>query len=88
MQVIILDEKYIEFGIHLINILRENNIKTTFDYKYNLKKSLSNASVSKVSYAVIIGENEFKNNNYTFKKLDEGTEDIISLEEMVNQLKK
>ncbi len=88
VQVIILDEKYIEFGIHLINILRENNIKTTFDYKYNLKKSLSNASVSKVSYAVIIGENEFKNNNYTFKKLDEGTQDIISLEEMVNQLKK
>ena len=54
----------------------------------NFKKSLSNASVSKVSYAVIIGENEFKNNNYTFKKLDEGTQDIISLEEMVNQLKK
>ena len=88
VQVIILDEKYIEFGIHLINTLRENNIKTTFNYKYNLKKSLSNASVSKVSYAVIIGENEFKNNNYTFKKLDEGTQDIISLEEMVNQLKK
>ena len=88
VQVIILDEKYIEFGIHLINTLRENNIKTTFNYKYNLKKSLSNANVSKVSYAVIIGENEFKNNNYTFKKLDEGTQDIISLEEMVNQLKK
>tara|TARA_B100001123_G_C14842605_1_gene840700 strand:- start:49 stop:726 length:678 start_codon:yes stop_codon:yes gene_type:complete len=88
VNVIILDEKYKEFAVQLIHALRENKIKTTFDYKYNLKKSLSNASANKVPYVVIIGEDEYQNNKYTFKKLSEGTQSVISLEEIINKLKK
>ena len=50
IDVIILDEEYKEYGMYLINKLRENNIKTTFNYKYNLKKSLSNAPNNQIFF--------------------------------------
>ena len=39
--VIILEEKFKDYGFNLINALRKKNIITTFNYQYNLKKSLN-----------------------------------------------
>ncbi len=86
VDVIILDKKYKEYGMNLIDKLRERNIKTSFNYRYNLKKSLSNASLNKTKYAIIIGDNEFKNKNYTLKNLADGNQKIISLSEIINKL--
>ena len=72
--------------MNLIDKLRERNIKTSFNYRYNLKKSLSNASLNKTKYAIIIGDNEFKNKNYTLKNLADGNQKIISLSEIINKL--
>ena len=85
--VIILDEKFKSYGFYLINELRKNNIKTTFDYKYNLKKSLKNANSNNTKFALIVGEEEFNNKNYSIKNLTDGNQKEISLKEIFELLR-
>ena len=59
------------------NKLRKNNIPVFFDYKYNLKKSLSFASSVNARYAIIIGEEEVHNNSYTIKDLKKNSQKTI-----------
>ena len=59
--------------------LTKNNFSVYWNYKYNLKKSLSLASEKKVKYVIIIGEEEEKNNNYILKKLSNGEQKILNL---------
>ena len=86
VHVIILDEKFKTYGFHLINELRKNNIKTTFDYKYNLKKSLKNANSNNTKFALIVGEEEFNNKRYSIKNLSDGNQKELSLKEVVELL--
>ena len=86
--VIILEEKFKEYGFNLINKLRKKEIKTTFDYKYNLKKSLKNANINNTKFAIIIGENEFNNNNLSVKSLFDGKQKKMSLDEVFKLLRK
>ena len=84
----ILDSKYKSYALFLINELRKNKIKITLDYKYNLKKSLQNASSNNSKFAIIIGEEEFKNNIYTIKNLSKGNQTKLNLKEIINLLSK
>ena len=83
VHVIILDEKFKNYGFHLINELRKKNIKTTFDYKYNLKKSLKKANSNNTKFALIVGEEEFNNKNYSIKNLTDGNQKVISFKEII-----
>ena len=84
LHVIILDDKYKNYGFNLINILRNNNINTTFNYKYDLKKSLSNANTSNAKYVIIIGENEINEKVYSLKNLQDGKQKKLTIEEILN----
>ena len=56
------------FKIHAIKIydfLIKNNFSVHWNYKYNLKKSLSFANEKKINYLIIVGENEKVNNNFS-----------------------
>ena len=86
VHVIILDEKFKIYGFHLINELRKKNIKITFDYKYNLKKSLKNANSNNTKFALIVGEEEFNNKRYSIKNLSDGNQKELSLKEVVELL--
>ena len=86
-QVIIIDEKYKNYGFNLINNLRISGIEIIYDYKFNLKKSLSLANKNKVKYAIIIGEEEFINSNYTLKNLLDGTQVKKTYHEIFGLLK-
>ena len=73
------------FKSHLIKImkyLKLNKISFFWNYKYNLKKSLSKASINKASYVVIIGENEFNKDFYTIKNLNSGIQTELNIEEI------
>ena len=85
--VIILDEKFKSYGFYLINELRKNNIKTTFDYKYNLKKSLKNANSNNTKFVLIVGEEEFNNKSYSIKNLSDGSQKELSLKKVVELLR-
>lgn len=85
---ILIDKKFKDYGLELLNKLRMKNIPIYFDYKYNLKKSLSFANQSRAKYAIIIGEDELEKEAYTIKNLDENTQAMVSFEEIVSKLTK
>ena len=75
------------YGLQLLSQLRKNNIAVYFDYKYDLKKSLSKANKLNSEFAIIIGEEEFKKNQYIIKYLHKNTQETVSITEIVNILK-
>ena len=81
-QLIIIDEKSKEFGLNLLLKLRKKNFKISYDYKYNLKKSLGQANALKIKYAIIIGENERSKGTYTIKSLNEGNQKEVDFKEL------
>ena len=83
---IIMDEKFKNYGLRIASELRKNSIKVHFDYKYNLKKSLSNASQIKSEYALIIGENEVNNNVCTIKNLKKNTQETTTIDKIISEL--
>ena len=72
-----------KFKIHLIKLmkyLKDSNISYFWNYKFNLKKSLSKANFDGAKHVIIIGENEFNNDFYTIKKLVTGEQSELNIE--------
>ena len=88
VQLIIMKKELRDYGYKLLNLLRENKIPVHFDYKYNLKKSLSFANNSNYEYAIIVGENELNNNLCILKELKTGSQKSVSFIEIIKILKK
>ncbi len=80
----ITDENYKSHLIKLINYLNQNNIPYNWNYKYNLKKSLSKASKMNSKKIIIIGQNEFEENYYTLKNLLSGKQIECKIEKLCN----
>jgi histidyl-tRNA synthetase len=83
---ILMDKKFESYGLKIINELRKNDVKVHFDYKYNLKKSLSKANQSNIENVVIIGENEVNNNLCTLKNLKTNTQQTIVINQLIKNL--
>ena len=74
-----------EFKSHLNKIIyffRINKIPFYWNYKYNIKKSLSKANTSKAIHAILIGENEFLEDFYTLKTLSTGKQIKLNINEI------
>jgi len=84
---IVMKEDFRSYGLNILNKLRKNNIPVFFDYKYNLKKSLSYASNVNARYAIIIGEEEVKKHSYTIKDLKKNTQKTILFDSLISFLK-
>ena len=82
----ITDEKFKKYLIEVTNKLREEKIPYYWDYKYNLKKSLSKASSNNAQYIILIGENEFNNNFVTIKNLSSSEQYEIKTSNITNFL--
>ena len=61
----ILDPSYKIHAIKIYDHLIKNNYSVYWNYKYNLKKSLSIANQKKANFIVIVGENENLNDNFS-----------------------
>jgi len=83
---IVIDETLKDYGIKVLNILHEKQIPVYWDYRYNLKKSLAFASDKKAEFAIIIGEEERKDNKCTLKNLFDSSQQTLSLEELIEKL--
>lgn len=83
---ILMDQKFQTYGLKILKQLRKNNLKVHFDYKYNLKKSLSIANQANSKYAVIIGENEVQNNLCTLKDLKQNSQETITIDNLIEIL--
>ena len=77
------------FNLHLqtlIKFLQENQISFYWNYKYNLKKSLSKANDDNSNFVIIVGEDEYQNNSYTIKDLNKGIQFTLKLNELKNYI--
>jgi len=91
--VCILDKSYIQKYYEIVNELRENNISSEIylDKNKNLKKQLQYADRKKLDLAIICGENEFKEEKLTIKKLNSSKENdqlVINRKDLVNEISK
>tara|TARA_B100000686_G_C16762476_1_gene959596 strand:+ start:1057 stop:2301 length:1245 start_codon:yes stop_codon:yes gene_type:complete len=87
IHLVILDEKYKSYALKAYKKLTDNELSVFWNYKLNLKKSLSKANENNASYAIIIGEDEYKKNKYTLKNLKKGNQKRLELNELINTLK-
>ena len=73
------NENFKDYLIKIMKYLKYNNISFYWNYKYNLKKSLSKANSDNAKYIIIIGENEFKNEFYTVRNLITGEQTELNI---------
>ena len=83
----ILDPSFKIHAIKIYDFLIKNNFSVFWNYKYNLKKSLSLASEKKANHLIIVGENEKINNNFSIKNLSNGKQVIVDLNNILDHLK-
>ena len=86
VHIAVTNEKFKDYFLNLQKYLSEHKISYFWNYKYNLKKSLTKANTSKASYIIIIGENEFNGNFFTIKNLMTGEQKELKLNQIFNHL--
>ncbi len=81
-------EENIPFALKLLDTLRKNGISATTEYRHNkLQKHLKSADNLKARYAIFVGENEIKTNQFLLRYLENGEQKTLSLNEIIELLK-
>ena len=83
----ILDQKFKLHALEAYKLFTDNKIPVYWNFKYNLKKSLSKSNELKASHAIIVGEEEFKLKKYTLKNLKNGSQKKLKLTELIKSIK-
>ena len=82
-------ENHLNYLLNGVNHLRLNNINTDFyPDVVSLKKQLKYANNIGVPYVVIVDDNEVETSSYCLKKMNDGTQQILSIEKIIKILKK
>ena len=87
IHIAILDPSLKIHALKIYDFLIKNNFSVYWNYKYNLKKSLSFANEKKIKYLIIIGENEKANNNFSIKNLSNGKQTLVNIDNILDYLK-
>ena len=74
-------------ALKIYDYLTKNNLSVYWNYKYNLKKSLSLANEKNARYFIIVGEEEENNNNYVLKNLLNGDQITVNLDNILDHIK-
>ena len=82
----ITDEKFKPHLQKMIKYMKETQISFYWNYKFNLKKSLSKANSNNISNVIIIGENEFNNDFFTLKHLKSGEQFELKIDKVKNYI--
>ncbi len=82
VHIAVANKNYIPHLLKLTNYLKKIEISYYWNFKYNIKKSLSNASQNKAKFVIIIGENEFNNQYFVIKNMLDGQQKEINLEDI------
>ena len=83
----ILNQKFKLYALEAYKLLTDNRIPVYWNFKYNLKKSLSKSNEYKASYIIIVGEDEFNLKKYTLKNLKDGSQKKLNLTELIKSIK-
>ena len=72
-----------------IDRLRNRGIKCElYPDNVKLKKQMSYANKKKIDFVALIGEDELKTNKITLKNMINGSQEIISIENLIKKIKK
>ena len=75
--------------INFSNILRQNNIKCDFyPDPISIKKQLSYANKNQIPFVILFGDEEKEKKCFALKDMYSGIQDVLSLEKLVQKLKK
>ena len=83
----ILNQKFKLYALEAYKLLTDNKIPVYWNFKYNLKKSLSKSNELKASHIIIVGDEEFKLKKYTLKNLKNGSQKKLNLTELITSIK-
>jgi histidyl-tRNA synthetase len=76
------------FSLKAISQLRQNNIKVEmYPDAAKMAKQFQFAEKKGIQYAVLVGEEEMKQNQYKIKDLISGAQETVSLDQLVEKLK-
>lgn len=67
--------------------LTQEGIKSEIIYTGNFSKKFKRANKIKASYAIILGKEEIDKNNFKFKDLTSGFEELLNLDQIIIKLK-
>ena len=74
--------------IKLADKLRRNNINVLVELnKRKVKKCFEYANKENIKYVIVVGSNEIENNTYTIKNMEDGTQQSMNEEELLQILK-
>ena len=83
------NNKHLNYLLKGVDYLRLNNINTDFyPDVVSLKKQLKYANNIAVPYVVIVDDNEVDSSSYCLKNMSDGNQQILSIEKIVEILKK
>ena len=66
----ILDEDFKKHALEAYKLLTDNKISVYWNFKYNLKKSLSKSNELNASFIIIVGDDEYKLKKIYSKKFE------------------
>lgn len=76
------------FSLKAIKKLRESGLNAElYPDAAKMKKQMMHANKRNIPYVVLIGEQEIKSNTYTFKSMNTGTQETVTLEELIHLIK-
>ncbi len=77
---------YIKECISICETLRQNGIMAEVAYSNrSFKSKMKEADRREIPFAMIVGENEIKENKFAFKNMNTGTQDMLSVEEIIKK---
>ena len=76
-----------EYALNIIKNLRENGIKTDFDYGMkSFKSQMKKAGKLSSKYVIIIGEDEKNENKAVVKNFDTGEQEKLEIEKVIERV--
>ena len=88
--VTIFDQKLFEESLKVANLLRKNDIKTMLysGLIKKLDKQLKYADKKGISWVIIVGPDEVKQDKVTLKNMSTGKQETLSLQKAIEKIKK
>jgi len=75
-------------SLQIVQELRTNGVKADFSLgKKGVSKNLQYANTLGIPYVIIIGEDELKQNKVLLRDMNSGTEQLLSVEQVIKKLK-
>ena len=72
----------------IATILRDNGIKVMIEMNNRkLKKSFEFANKTNIKYVIVVGDAEIKESKYSLKNMLDGTQELLSIDEIVKRVK-